>query len=125
MATVTTRPGIKVKFGVKYPAKIVANTPLSATLSGATWTLSLDTESILGGKAWVWQIKAALLDAGVFDTVEATIPASTNTVENIIWNSGGLSKYGDTLSDIIQSATGWTNDQMVTFYQTASVVLYL
>lgn len=123
MAIMSSRPGIKVKVGVKYPAKIVAISPLTATLSGGTWTFTVDTEGLIGGTCWVWQIKYGLLDFGVYDTVEAGIPPATNTRLNVMWTNGGRTEYGDTLSSLIKTQTGWDNSTLQSFYGYCASIL--
>jgi len=116
MAIMSTRPGVKVKVGVKYPSRIEAATPLSATLSGGVWRLSFDSTSVLAGTCWLWQIKYGLLDYGIFSTVEAGIPAATATRLNVMWTNGARSEVGDTLSNFIRDSMGWNDAQIAAFY---------
>lgn len=121
MATVTTRPGIKVKFGVKYPAKIVAVAPLSATLSGGVWTLTWSSTDVLGGTCWVWQLKKALANAGQLLNVEIVVPADPSSSTNILWTVGARTSQGDTLSNFIKATLGWNDSQMASLYASATL----
>ncbi len=86
-------------------------------------TTSTTGGSTVGPKVKVWQLKIALLNAGVFETVEAsTLPATTDPA-NILWTSGGDSTLGDAFSLLIQNALSWTDNQMATLYGDASVIV--
>jgi len=121
MTTLTGRPGIKVKFGVKFPAKVVAVAPLHATMSGGVLTLSWSGTDILGGDCWVWQIKRALVDFGVFYAVDTAVPADPSATVAIVWSCGARTGLGDTLSAFIKTALGWSDAQMLALYTNAKL----
>ena len=121
MTTLTGRPGIKVKFGVKFPAKVVAVAPLHATMSGGVLTLSWSGTDILGGDCWVWQIKRALVDFGVFYDVDTAVPADPSETVAIVWSSGARPGMGDTPYAFIKTAPGWTRAQMPGLYTNAKL----
>lgn len=121
MPSITTRPGIKVKFGVKYPAKIVAIPPLTATLSGGTWTIGIDTAGIIGGDCWIWQLKRSLVDSGQLHNVDAAISADPSSTIAIAWGNGARTQIGDVLSNFIKSILGWTDAQMQALYANAKM----
>lgn len=68
----------------------------------------------------IWQVKYGLVNAGVYSTVEAAISPDTSAYANIIWTNGGETVFGDDISDIIQTATGWSDDLMISYYNSWS-----
>lgn len=70
----------------------------------------------------IWQVKRQLQNQGVFSTVESAVPPLTSDPVNIAWSSRPASVYGDDLSDLIQTATGWSDDQMRAFYLAAALL---
>ena len=120
----STRPGIKAKVGIKFPANVTASSPLAVTQTGANYNFTIDTSGfITGGTVWVWQIKLGLLDYGVFGTVETAIPPATSDRVNVIWTGGGRSSVGDSLSNAIKAATSWNDTQMANFYTYCTSVI--
>ena len=88
-------------------------------------TTSTTGDSTVGPKVKVWQLKIALLNAGVFATVEASVPPDTSDPANMLWTSGGDSTLGDAFSILIQDALSWSDGQMSTLYSAASVIVAL
>jgi len=80
------------------------------------------TASVSVGRAWVWQLKYGLKDAGYFDAVEAGVSPITNNKANIMWTSGGRSEINDSLYTLIKSVTGWSSSQMTAFYTTCAAL---
>lgn len=68
---------------------------------------------------WVWQIKEALKDLSLLDTVEAAISPVTSDSINIFWTMGGITSVGDTLSEFIKSTLSWNDTQIHTLYESA------
>lgn len=107
MAVVSTRPGIKVRVPVKFPARVTVQSPLILTQTGANYDFSLDVASITGGGITVWQVRAALKAAGNFFAVDTAIPVDPGERIYEAWNSGGLkTQSGDDLYDAIVLAIG-------------------
>lgn len=77
----------------------------------------------MGPKVKVWQLKIALVNAGVFDTVDTVVSPTTHDPANIVWTSGGDTTLGDAFSLVVQDALGWTDNQMATLYSAASAIL--
>lgn len=86
-------------------------------------TNTMTGSASVGPKVSVWQLKVALVNAGVFSTVEAAIVPATNDPKNIVWTSGGDTRLNDALSLVIQGILGWTDNQMATLYNSASAIL--
>lgn len=102
MAVVSTRPGIKVRVPVKFPANVTVQSPLILTRTGANYEFSLDVDAILGGGVTVWQLRCALGLAGDFFAVDAAITVDPGERIYEAWNSGGLrTSSGDDLYDVI------------------------
>jgi hypothetical protein len=108
MPTVTTRPTIKVRVPVKFPAQITVQSPLVLTKTGAVYDISLNTVALLGGGVFVWQVKCALKNAGHFYIVEATLAVDPGSPVYEAWSAAGGIKtsYGDDFSDMIVNAIG-------------------
>lgn len=68
----------------------------------------------------LYQFKTALASTGVITSVSQAISADPANLVNIEWNSGGTVTYGDPLSNLVQSVTGWTNTQMLNLFATAA-----
>lgn len=85
----------------------------SATSGGVT----------VGPKVHVWQLKIALINAGVFATVESAILPNTDNQANILWTSGGDTTIGDALYLLVKGILGWNTSQMATLYANASGIL--
>lgn len=90
---------------------------------GFALSTSTTGSAAVGPKVKVWQLKVALLNAGVFATVETAVPPDTSDPANMLWTSGGDSTLGDAFSVFIQDTLTWTDDQMSTLYASASVIL--
>lgn len=90
---------------------------------GFTLSTSTTGSAAVGPKVKVWQLKVALVNAGVFDTVDAMVSPATHDPANIVWTSGGDTTLGDAFSLVVQDALGWTDDQMSSLYAAASVIL--
>jgi len=86
-------------------------------------TTSTTGGSTVGPKVKVWQLKIALVNAGVFDTVDTVVSPTTHDPANIVWTSGGDTTLGDAFSLVVQDALGWTDNQMATLYSAASAIL--
>ncbi len=71
----------------------------------------------------IWQVKYGLVNAGYFTAVEAAVPPSTSNLTNILWTSGGTTVVGDSISDLIQGVTAWSDDQMISHYNTWSTYI--
>jgi hypothetical protein len=102
MPVVSTRPGIKVRVPVKFPARVTVQSPLILTQTGATYEFSLDAAAVTGGDITVWQLRCALGLAGNFFAVDAAIPVDPGGRIYEAWTSGGLhTSSGDDLYDAI------------------------
>jgi len=115
----------KFLFDERFPSRILAVAPVTVSKVGATYTVSIDVgvgALIPVGSVEIWKIKRQLLWQSAFETVEATVPVSTNDPINNAWSNGGYSVYGDGISALIKTATGWTDNQMRDFYNSASIL---
>lgn len=109
MPVVSTRPGIKIRVPVKFPARVTVQSPLILDIVGAAYEFSLDIDAITGGGITVWQLRAALKSNGDFFTVEAAIPVDPGERIYEAWNSGGTrTAVNDDLYDAIVLAVGST-----------------
>lgn len=68
---------------------------------------------------WVWQIKKALKNSSLLDTIEAAISPVTSDNINMFWSNGGTTSNGDSLSNFIKTTLSWTDGQITTLYETA------
>lgn len=107
MPVVSTRPGIKVRVPVKFPARVTVQSPLILTKTGANYEFSLDVAAITGGGVTVWQLRSALKVAGNFFAVDTAIPVDPGERIYEAWISGGLrTSSGDDLYAMIASIIG-------------------
>ncbi len=107
MPVVSTRPGIKVRVPVKFPARITVQSPLILTQTGANYDFSLNVAAITGGGITVWQLRVALKAAGNFYIVDTAIPVDPGERIYEAWNSGGLrTAPGDDLYNMIALIIG-------------------
>lgn len=115
----------KFFFDDRFPAKVIATAPVTVTKSGTTYTVGLEggTAGILpAGSVDMWKIKRQLVWQSKYDVVEAAVSAATNDPVNLSWSNGGYSIYGDGVSDLIKTATGWTDPQVQAFYAAAALL---
>lgn len=109
MAVVSTRPGIKVRVPVKFPANVTVQSPLILTRTGANYDFSLNVAAITGGGINVWQLRCALKGTGNFFAVDTAIPVDPGERIYEAWNSGGkTTAVGDDLYDAIVLIIGST-----------------
>lgn len=109
MSVVSTRPGIKIRVPVRFPAHVTAQPPLILTVVGRNYDFSLDVDAITGGGITVWQLRAALKSNGYFFTVNAAIPVDPGERIYEAWLSGGIrTAVNDDLYDTIVLAIGST-----------------
>lgn len=111
MSVVSTRPGIKVRVPIKFPARVTAQSPLILNKTGANYDFSLDVPAVLGGDITVWQLRCALKANGDFFTVDNHASFAVNPGERVYeaWVSGGLrTSTGDDLYDAVVLAIGST-----------------
>lgn len=83
----------------------------SIFLAAANYTLS--------DVIWVWQVKEALKDLSLLDTVEAAVPPVTSDSINMFWTMGGITVLGDSLSEFIKTTLSWNATQIQTLYNSA------
>lgn len=83
----------------------------SVFLAAANYTLS--------DVIWVWQVKEALKDLSLLDTVEAAVPPVTSDSINMFWTMGGITVLGDSLSEFIKTTLSWNATQIQTLYNSA------
>jgi hypothetical protein len=68
----------------------------------------------------VVQIKLQLIQNNQMYQIENVIPADVANTVNVQWNTGGFTKVGDALSNLIASTLGYTPSQMTALYTSAS-----
>jgi len=79
--------------------------------NGATW-------------AQMAQVKIALQNAGVFETVEAAVTADPTQPVNAWWTTGGIVTVGGALGAFVKTTLGYSTDQMNTLWAAATAVAY-
>jgi hypothetical protein len=99
--------GFKARIRAKFPAHVVAQSPLSITKEGRNYTLELDAASVLGGDVTVFQLRRALRVAGYFDDVENALAVDPGALVYEAWIAGGqYTSYGDNLSNAVAAIIG-------------------
>ena len=110
MAIVSTRPGIIVRFPVRFPARVTASAPLVLTQTGAAYALSIDLTALANSlpslELHVAQVIAQLVALGSFDTIANVMPPSPVAPETVIWNRGGVTQPTGPLMTLIFSTLG-------------------
>jgi len=107
MPVVSTRPGIKIRVPVKFPARVTVQSPLILTQTGANYDFSLNVAAITGGGITVWQLRVALKAAGNFYAVDTAITVDPGERIYEAWNTGGLrTAVNDDLYNTLVSIIG-------------------
>lgn len=92
---------------------------------GSMLGTTVGTPSVSVGRAKVWQLKNGLIDAGVFDVVEAAVGApTTDNKVNVMWTQGDVSVVNDAFYTLIKTATGWSTSAMSAFYTACAARSY-
>lgn len=113
----------KFFFDERFPTKIIATSPATVSKSGTTYTIGVDTNALpASNPLYMWKVRRQLKYQSAFTTVEATVPPNTDDPINIAFYGDGTSAYGDGISDLIKTATGWNDTQMQTFYTAAALL---
>ena len=74
----------------------------------------------MGAFVWMWQLKLAMKASGDLYAFDAAVQGDITDEIRIIWDSGGKTAYGDTLSAAIKTALSKTDLQMLALYQAAA-----
>lgn len=112
MAVVSTRPGVVIRFPVKFPARVAGISPVVVTQAGATFTFSIDIAALntalmsAGLVVRVTQVIAHLVALGSFDMIADVIPPSPSNPSNVAWNRGGITTSTGPLMTLIFATLG-------------------
>lgn len=114
----------KFLFDERFPAKIIAVSPLSVVKSGTTYTISIDTSGFSNAQLDTYKVRAALqaTSSTAFHTYEASLGADLSDTRRNRWEGDGKTVTGDGLYTDIQTTLGWTTLQMTNLYTLAGTI---
>lgn len=115
----------KFFFDERFPTKIVANSPLTVTKTGTTYTFGITTAGLVDpSQPYVWQLRAALAatSASDFHTYEASLGADLSDARRNRWEGGGRTAPNDGLSNDIKSTLSYSGTQMANLYALAATI---
>lgn len=114
----------KFLFDERFPTKVLANSPLSVSKSGTTYTISIDTSGLSNAQLDTYKIRAALqaTSSTAFHTYESSLGADLSDIRRNRWEGDGKTVIGDGLSADIKSTLSWTDLQMTNLYTLAGTI---